>query len=91
MWPAAAVDAAGPRKPEHQSLTFTFFAFLRGIAAIIGPILSGVLLEAGKAAMNSDSRYGKFGFGGVEIFVGSCAFATSIGSLAMVTFKNRAQ
>lgn len=57
-----------------------------------GPILSGVLLEAGKAAMSSDSaRYGKFGFGGVEIFVGSCALATSIGSLAIAAIGTRAQ
>ena len=83
------MDAAGPRQPEHSSLTFTFFAFTKGIAAVIGPILSGVLLEAGQAATTSNTRYGKFGFGGVEIFVGSCAIATSIGSLAIAAMRNR--
>ena len=56
---------------------------------MIGPILSGVLLEAGQAAMMSNNRYGKFGFGSVEIFVGSCALATSIGSLAIAAMRNR--
>ncbi|CAL1714316.1 unnamed protein product [Somion occarium] len=88
VWPAAASDLAG-RFPEQATITFTCFAFVKGIAAVIGPILSGVLLDAGKSS-SFGGKYGKFGFGNVEIFVGSCAVATSIGSLFVAAAKNRA-
>ncbi|TCD70060.1 hypothetical protein EIP91_005041 [Steccherinum ochraceum] len=90
VWPAAASDSAG-RFPEQTTMTFCCFALVKGVAAIIGPILSGVLLEAGKShRFPSSDKYGKFGFGSVEIFVGSCALATSLGSLAVGAVRNRA-
>ncbi|KAH8100533.1 MFS general substrate transporter [Cristinia sonorae] len=91
VWPAAALDSAG-RNPEHSTITFTCFALTKGIAAVIGPILSGVLLEFGKnhKFATSDS-YGKFGFGSVEVFVGSCALATSLGSLVVAAVRTRAR
>ncbi|KAK7686188.1 hypothetical protein QCA50_010408 [Cerrena zonata] len=89
VWPAAASDSAG-RYPEQATITFTCFAFLKGIAAVIGPILSGVLLQAGQSFGNNGS-YGKFGFGSVELFVGSCAVATGIGSLFVAVARNRAR
>ena len=61
---------------------------VKGLAAVIGPIISGVLLEAGKSS-TFDGKYGKFGFGAVEIFVGSCAAATSISSLAVAMYRPR--
>lgn len=64
------------------------FALVKGVAAIIGPIISGVLLESGKSStINSSGAYGKFGFGPVEIFVGSCAMATSVSSLAVAATR----
>jgi len=88
VWPAAAADTANS-SPELTPITFTFFALLKGIAAIIGPILSGILLEAGKSSSfdSAGQSYGRFGFGGVEIFVGSCALATSFGSLAVAATR----
>jgi len=91
VWPAAAADSAG-RYPEQTTMTFTCFALIKGIAAIVGPILSGVLLEAGKKhRFPSSDKYGKFGFGGVELFVGSCALATSVASLGVAAIRNRAR
>ncbi|KAI0788897.1 MFS general substrate transporter [Abortiporus biennis] len=84
MWPAAAAESAGPNYPEQAPLVFTFFAMFKGIAAVIGPIISGILLDSGSFG---NGRYGKFGFGSVEIFVGSCALAASIGSLAVLAAR----
>lgn len=89
VWPAAASDSAG-RYPEQTTITFTCFAFLKGVAAVIGPILSGVLLQAGQS-FGTNGKYGKFGFGSVELFVGSCAVATCIGSLFVAAASKRAR
>lgn len=63
-------------------MAMSAFTVVKGVAAILGPVLSGILLEAGKSStFNGD--YGKFGYGPVEIFVGSCAAATSLSSLAL--------
>ncbi|KAI0072295.1 MFS general substrate transporter [Panus rudis PR-1116 ss-1] len=88
VWPAAASDSAG-RNQEQATLTFCCFALLKGLAAVIGPILSGVLLQAGQTM--SFGQYGKFGFGGVELFVGSCALVTSLTSLIVQATRNRAR
>ena len=63
------------------------FALVKGAAAIMGPIISGVLLESGRSSFSSSGTYGKFGFGPVEIFVGSCAMATSVSSLAVAATR----
>ncbi|EMD38972.1 hypothetical protein CERSUDRAFT_112686 [Gelatoporia subvermispora B] len=87
VWPAAAADCAGS-KPEHAGITFGSTALCKGVAAVIGPIISGILYEAGKASSSGPARYGSFGFGTVEIFVGTCAIATSIGSILVAATKN---
>lgn len=89
VWPAAASDSAG-RYPEQSLITFTCFALIKGVAAIVGPILSGLLLESGES-LTFGGRFGKFGFGSVEVFVGSCAVATSVASLVVAAIKNRAR
>ncbi|KAL4244542.1 Proton-linked Monocarboxylate Transporter [Abortiporus biennis] len=43
---SVAVDSAGSN-PEQASMAFTAFTFIKGAAAVIGPIVSGILLEAG--------------------------------------------
>jgi len=68
-------------------ITFTSFSFIKGITAVMGPIMSGLLLQHDDGALGG--KLGKFGFGNVEIFVGSCAVATSIGSLVVAAIKNR--
>ena len=68
-------------------MALSAFTAVKGVAAVIGPIVSGILLEAGKTV--NHGPYGKFGFGPVEIFVGSCALACSLSSLAVVATRPR--
>ena len=55
---------------------------------MIGPILSGLLLQAGKSSSLS-THYGAAGYGAVEIFVGSCALATGLGSVVVAAARQR--
>jgi len=63
------------------------YLFLLCITAVTGPIMSGLLLQHDGGALGG--KFGKSGFGNVEIFVGSCAVATSIGGLVVAAVKNR--
>ncbi|KAI0072284.1 MFS general substrate transporter [Panus rudis PR-1116 ss-1] len=81
---AAANDSANPN-PEQAPMAMGAFTTVKGVAAVIGPIISGLLLNAGKSS--SFGSYGKFGFGPVEIFVGSCAVASSITSLLVAATR----
>ncbi|OJT01758.1 hypothetical protein TRAPUB_7814 [Trametes pubescens] len=87
VWPNAAVDCAG-RLPENADITYAGTAFFKGVSAVIGPIVSGVLLEAGKSSTLGHG-YGRAGYGAVEIFVGSCALATGVGSIAVAAARQR--
>ncbi|TCD65934.1 hypothetical protein EIP91_002002 [Steccherinum ochraceum] len=62
---AVSLDVVGPN-PEQASMALSAVSPAKGLAAIIGPILSGVLLEAGKSSALG-GKYGKFGFGPVEL------------------------
>ncbi|RPD56103.1 MFS general substrate transporter [Lentinus tigrinus ALCF2SS1-7] len=86
-WPNAAAECAG-NKPEYAGMAFSGLAFSKGISAVIGPIIAGLLLEAGKGASMSHG-FGRFGYGAVEIFVGSCAVATGLGSVAVALARQR--
>ncbi|CAL1714358.1 unnamed protein product [Somion occarium] len=81
---AAATDSATPNT-EQAPMALSAFSCVKGVAAIIGPIISGILLEAGKTITHGP--YGKFGFGPVEIFVGSCSLACSLSSLAVAATR----
>ena len=69
-------------------MALSAFTAVKGVAAVIGPVISGLLLEAGQKI--SHGPFGKFGFGPVEIFVGSCALACSFSSLAVAATRPRA-
>ncbi|CDO72173.1 hypothetical protein BN946_scf184970.g25 [Trametes cinnabarina] len=86
-WPHASVEAAG-NQPEYAGMAFAGTAFFKGISAVIGPIISGLLLEAGKDS-SMRGGFGRFGYGAVEIFVGSCAVATGLGSIAVALARQR--
>ena len=82
-------ECVGPN-PEQAGMAFGGTAFFRGLAAILGPILSGILYENGKSTgLDGSSRYGQFGFGPVEVFVGTCAVATGLGSVIVATTRRR--
>ncbi|KDQ61464.1 hypothetical protein JAAARDRAFT_30903 [Jaapia argillacea MUCL 33604] len=88
VWPVAATDCSR-NKPELGPFVFGCFAATKGMAAVVGPILSGILHAAGKKAVMGDGSYGRFGFGQVAIFVGSCAAMTGVGSMVVATVRNR--
>ena len=77
--------------PEQASIAFAGTAFFRGLAAVLGPILSGALYEHSRKStgLGGSHRYGLFGFGSVEVFVGACAFATGLGSVAVAALRKR--
>lgn len=57
---------------------------------MVGPALSGVLLEAGKGS-SFGGVFGREGYGAVELFVGSCALATGAGSILVAHASRRAR
>ena len=83
----AAVDCTGGRR-EYVGIAYSATSFVKGIAAIVGPAISGLLLEAGQGA-SMGNGFGRFGFGAVELFVGSCALASGLGSLLVTVIRNR--
>ncbi|TFK84966.1 MFS general substrate transporter [Polyporus arcularius HHB13444] len=85
VWPNAAVDCAG-RNPENADITYAGTAAFKGVSAVIGPIVSGLLLQAGQSS-SLGTRYGAAGYGAVEIFVGSCALATGLGSVVVAAAR----
>ena len=87
-WPNAAFDCAGG-KPEYTGIAIASTAIFKGISAVVGPILSGILLEAGKGS-SIGGVFGREGYGFVEIFVGLCALATGAGSLLIAFTRQRA-
>ncbi|KAI9001276.1 MFS general substrate transporter [Trametes punicea] len=88
-WPRAASDCARG-KPEFAGLALASTAIFKGISAIIGPIISGVLLDSGKG-LSFGGVFGREGYGAVEIFVGSCALATGAGSFLVAQASRRAR
>ncbi|KAI0635227.1 MFS general substrate transporter [Trametes polyzona] len=90
VWPNAAVDCAG-RSPENADITYAGTALFKGVSAVVGPIVSGLLLEAGKGSGSGSlgHGFGRAGYGAVEIFVGSCALATGLGSIVVASTRQR--
>ncbi|KAI0671132.1 MFS general substrate transporter [Trametes maxima] len=86
-WPNAAVESVGSQ-PEYAGMAFAGTSFFKGISAVIGPIIAGLLLSAGKES-SLGGGFGRFGYGAVEIFVGSCAIATGVGSVAVALARQR--
>ncbi|TFK93289.1 MFS general substrate transporter [Polyporus arcularius HHB13444] len=86
-WTNAAAECAG-NNPEYAGMAFSGLAFSKGVSAVVGPIISGLLLEAGKGASMSHG-FGRSGYGAVEIFVGSCALATGVGSMGVALARRR--
>ncbi|KAH9945599.1 MFS general substrate transporter [Amylocystis lapponica] len=80
--PIGSLDCVG-NKPEQAGVAYGVVLFLKGVAVVIGPVVSGILYDAGKTAYSAGHTvsYGSFGFGPVELFVGACAVATSLGSV----------
>ena len=54
----------------------------------MGPIIAGLLLEAGQGT-TMGLGFGRFGYGAMELFVGSCAVVSGVGSIAVAMARQR--
>ncbi|EPT01090.1 hypothetical protein FOMPIDRAFT_1145477 [Fomitopsis schrenkii] len=91
LGPASANDCAGSR-PEQSSIIWACIFFVRGIAVVIGPLVSGLLYSMGsKSAQAASVGYGGHGFKALEVFVGTCTVAASVGSILMAMTKRKFQ
>ena len=82
------IDNIGTRN-HITSLAMGCFAVVKGIAAVVGPLIAAALHDISNRAK---SLYGGFGFRNVEIFVGPSSFSQisfgstkKIGSMAVAT------
>ncbi|KAH9938770.1 MFS general substrate transporter [Epithele typhae] len=87
-WTHAAFECARGQ-PEHTGIAWGGTAVFKGVSAVGGPILSSVLLDLGGGRALA-GPFGRQGFGAVEVFVGACALATALGSLAIAAARRRA-
>jgi hypothetical protein len=85
VWSAVARDVAGTNS-QTSSLIFCSFGICRGIASILGPILASVLYNPGAS---QDTNWGRFGFRGITIFVGTLALISAFGGVGLGMLKNR--
>jgi len=90
LGPASASDCAG-NKPEQSGIIWACIFFIRGIAVVAGPLISGVLYGVGKSTESVGSVYGGYGFKALEVFVGTCTVAASLGSVMMAITRRKVQ
>ena len=86
--PIAVSDCAGS-KPEQASIIWACSYVARGIAVIIGPLISGMLYDARKASFEAHLGFGGYGFEALEIFAGTCAVAASLASVLVAVAGRR--
>ncbi|KAI0694845.1 MFS general substrate transporter [Earliella scabrosa] len=87
IWAQAAFECTSNHR-EYVGMAICAVSFFKGASAIIGPTISGLLLEAGKGS-SMGGIFGRFGYGAVELFVGSCALATGVGSVVVGLIRQR--
>lgn len=91
LGPASANDCAGSR-PEQSSIIWACIFFIRGIAVVIGPLVSGLLYTMGsKSAQAASIGYGGHGFKALEVFVGTLTVAASFSGVLMAMTKRKVQ
>ncbi|KAI1785384.1 MFS general substrate transporter [Ganoderma leucocontextum] len=88
-WQNASFDCARGR-PEHAGLALCGTSVFKGVSAVVGPIISGLLLQRGQGS-SIGGVFSQQGYGSVEIFVGSCAIATGAGSVLVAVVSRRAR
>ena len=69
-------------------MAFSGIYFFKGLSAVAGPIVAGLLLDAGRGR-GMGHGFGRFGYGGVEIFVGACALVSGLGSVVVALARRR--
>jgi len=77
-------------KPEQPSIIWACIFFIRGIAVVVGPPISGILYGIRKS-QGVHIGYEGYGFMAMEVFVGACAVAASLSSIMMVLTRRKVQ
>ncbi|KAG8747744.1 hypothetical protein FRC10_011873 [Ceratobasidium sp. 414] len=85
VWPAACSEIAGPEQTGSVPNIFGFFGMVKGVAAIVGPLIAAALHHPREAAMRS--TYSGYGFKSITLFVGGMMVATTLGGLATRVIK----
>jgi hypothetical protein len=84
-WPAAATDIARLRNMQSADVMISF-TIMRGIAAILGPLVAAKLY---RVDLKADAAvFGGFGFAPLTIFVGVC-MALVAGLAVLAEFSRR--
>ncbi|KAG8782811.1 hypothetical protein FRC12_020383 [Ceratobasidium sp. 428] len=79
IWPAACSDIVGPDHQAIVSNVFGVFGMVKGLAAVIGPIVAASLHHPHDSAVRT--VYSGYGFRDVTLFVGSMMAATAAGGV----------
>ncbi|KAG8782229.1 hypothetical protein FRC12_021053, partial [Ceratobasidium sp. 428] len=79
IWPAACNDIVGPDHQAIVSNVFGVFGMVKGLAAVIGPIVAASLHHPHDSAVRT--VYSGYGFRDVTLFVGSMMAATAAGGV----------
>ncbi|KAG9105152.1 hypothetical protein FRC07_009562, partial [Ceratobasidium sp. 392] len=79
IWPAACSDVVGPDHQAIVSNVFGVFGMIKGLAAVIGPIIAAALHHPHDSAVRT--VYSGYGFRDVTLFVGSMMAATAAGGV----------
>ncbi|KAG8717158.1 hypothetical protein FRC08_008105 [Ceratobasidium sp. 394] len=85
VWPAACSEIAGPEQSGSVSNIFGFFGMVKGVAAIVGPLIAAALHHPQEAATRS--TYSGYGFRDITLFVGGMMVATTLGGLTTRVIK----
>ncbi|EJT98603.1 MFS general substrate transporter [Dacryopinax primogenitus] len=72
------IDIVGPSSPTSSAI-FGSFAAVKGVAAIVGPVIAASLFDPSNAGMIS--KFGSHGFGKVTLFVGGMMMGTAVFSV----------
>ncbi|GAA5971252.1 hypothetical protein JCM21900_004199 [Sporobolomyces salmonicolor] len=78
---AAARDVAGAN-PHASTMIFCTFGIVRGIASIVGPMISTSLYKPDETD-SARQAWGRFGFRDVIVFVGVMSFLSAFGGVAL--------
>lgn len=87
IWPAACAEIVGPDHQGTVSSVFGVLGIVKGVAAVIGPIVAAALHHPHDSAVRT--VYSGYGFRDVTLFVGSMMLATAAGGVSTKLLSRR--
>lgn len=89
-WFHGATDIAGKDSLQAGPI-FGYLAVLRGLSAIVGPIVAGKLFPGGSPHTRGSTQWGKFGLGSFVVFIGAAAGVTAVCAGVLGWWRMRAR